>query len=86
MSKRRIALAVPVETWFAGLARLEGVILAEMPPKVLIASASLPGDPPKDPADRILAATAREYALTLVTRERQLLQYADQGHIRATAC
>ena len=57
-----------------------------MPPDILIGSSFLPGKPPRDPADRILAVTAREYGYQLVTRDRPLLDYADQGHIRALAC
>ena len=60
--------------------------LAELSPQILIASSFLPGDPPGDPADRILAATAREYGYTLVTRDRPLLDYAKQGHLQALAC
>jgi PIN domain nuclease of toxin-antitoxin system len=65
---------------------LSGVRLAEASPDVLIDSAFLPGDPPFDPADRILAATARRRGLTLVTRDRQLLKYAEAGHLRALGC
>lgn len=86
VAKRRIALAMSVEAWFYRLISLEGAVLSEMPPGVLIASVSLPGSPPNDPADRILAATAREYGLTLVTRDRRLLKYADEGHLRAVRC
>jgi PIN domain nuclease of toxin-antitoxin system len=60
--------------------------LAELSPQILIASSFLPGDPPTDPADRIFAATAREYGYTLVTRDRPLLDYAEQGHLKALAC
>jgi PIN domain nuclease of toxin-antitoxin system len=52
----------------------------------LIASSFLPGRPPRDPADRIIAATARDYGCTLMTRDRALLDYGEQGHIRVLAC
>jgi PIN domain nuclease of toxin-antitoxin system len=42
--------------------------------------------PPRDPADRIIAATARAFDMTLVTRDRPLLDYADAGHLKALAC
>ena len=57
-----------------------------MPPELLILSSFLPGSPPRDPADRILAATAREFGYVLMTRDRLLLDYADQGHVRALSC
>lgn len=84
--KQRIVLTMSVESWFNRLLELEGAALAQMPPRVLMASVTLPGSPPNDPADRILAATAREYDFTLVTRDRQLLAYADAGHLRAVLC
>ena len=49
VAKNRIYLSRSPEDWFDGLLGLTGVRLAAMPPKVLIASASLPGLPPKDP-------------------------------------
>jgi len=86
VSRRRYRLFVTPGVWFARLMALSGVRLAEASPDVLIDSAFLPGDPPFDPADRILAATARRRGLTLVTRDRQLLKYAEAGHLRALGC
>lgn len=37
---------------------------------------SLPGEFHKDPADRVLVATARIHGLTLVTADRKILDYA----------
>jgi len=86
VAKQRIALSLPVERWFNAFLGARGSLLAEMPPKVLIDSVSLPGDPPSDPADRVLAATSREYGLTLITRDKVLLAYGAKGHIRALRC
>jgi PIN domain nuclease of toxin-antitoxin system len=57
-----------------------------MSPAVLIASSSLPGNPPRDPADRIMAATAREYGYRLMTRDRPLLTYGEEGHLQVVSC
>jgi PIN domain nuclease of toxin-antitoxin system len=62
------------------------VRLAEMSPDVLIASSFLPGKPPRDPADRIIAATARDLGATLITRDRALLGYGKQGHLSVAGC
>jgi PIN domain nuclease of toxin-antitoxin system len=53
---------------------------------VLIASASLPGAPPKDPVDRIIAATSRTCGFSLITRNGELMLYARAGHIDAVGC
>jgi PIN domain nuclease of toxin-antitoxin system len=86
VARGRINLSMSAERWFLRLLQAPGLRLADMPPEILIASSFLPGAPPRDPADRILAATAREYGYTLVTRDRPLLDYARQGQISALSC
>jgi hypothetical protein len=39
-----------------------------------------------DPADHLLVATARALPATLITRDTNILGYADAGHLRALAC
>lgn len=84
-SKGRIAVSRDLEAWFAGILSL-GFDLAPLAPETLIASSFLPGSPPRDPTDRILAATARRLNACLVTRDRALLDYAMAGHLSAIAC
>ena len=86
VSRGRLKLQMRPERWFGRLMQAPGFQLSEMPPSVLLTSSFLPGRPPSDPADRILAATAREFGYRLVTRDRPLLEYAEQGHIQALAC
>ncbi len=85
-SRGRITLQMSPQNWFQRLMEAPGVCLADMPPSVLVASSFLPGDSPNDPADRIIAATAREYGYRVVTRDRRLLAYAESGHCRALVC
>ena len=59
-----------------------GLHLLNLSVPVLIAANRLPGDIHGDPADRILAATAREGDYTLVTHDTPLRRYAKQGHLR----
>jgi PIN domain nuclease of toxin-antitoxin system len=86
VSRGRLRSPMSPQRWFQRLTEAPGVRLAEMSPDVLIASSFLPGAPPRDPADRILAATARECGYRLMTRDRPLLAYAAQGHVQAIAC
>jgi PIN domain nuclease of toxin-antitoxin system len=74
------------EAWFRAVLSQPGVALAPMPPDVLIASATLPGTPPRDPADRIIAATARTYGQAIVTRDGELVPYGQAGHIEVIEC
>lgn len=85
-ARGRIAMSIPPQTWFERLLTVPGVVLADLSVRVLIASSYLPGQPPRDPADRMIAATARENGLKLITRDQLLLDYADQGHVEALAC
>ena len=82
----RLQLLIRPERWFSNLFEVPGVRLAEMSPDLLIASSYLPGKPPKDPTDRIIAATARELGATLITRDRALLDYGAQGHVAVLEC
>jgi PIN domain nuclease of toxin-antitoxin system len=86
VAKGRLRSALAPEVWFETLIGLPGFRLAPLTPRVLLNSTCLPGAPHKDPADRILAATAREYGLSILTGDKLLLDYAQQGHIQAIAC
>ncbi len=85
VSRGRLVLRMEPGHWFQR-ALDAGVQLAPMPPDVLIASAFLPASTLRDPADRILAATARAFGYRLMTRDGPLLAYAAAGHLRAVAC
>lgn len=86
VAKKRLPLALTPEVWFETLLALPGVRLAPLTPRILIASTQLPETPPSDPANRIIAATARELGLILITRDSTLLGYARHGHLRAQRC
>lgn len=50
-----------------------------------VAAAYLPEPFHRDPADRLLVATARTHDATFVTSDRRILAYADAGHVTALA-
>jgi PIN domain nuclease of toxin-antitoxin system len=85
VGKGKIRLTKAPEDWFNELLAKPGIRLSALSPRILLNSTSLPGNPPNDPADRIVAATAREHGYTVLTRDREILDYAGQGHIRAIA-
>lgn len=84
--KGRFASTMTPRRWFEHLMSLPGAALADMPPDVLLASNELPDFPTNDPADRIIAATAREYGFTVVTRDAALLDYGKQGYLNVLEC
>jgi PIN domain nuclease of toxin-antitoxin system len=84
--KGRFKSSYTPQRWLEQLLGRQQIALANMPPHVMLESSLLPGTPPADPADRIIAATAREYGYTVITRDRLLLAYAAEGHLQALAC
>jgi PIN domain nuclease of toxin-antitoxin system len=86
ISRNRLGLSTTPERWFQRLLAVDGVQMAELSPAILIASSFLPGEPPRDPADRIILATARDLGAALVTRDRLLLKYGEDGQVSTIAC
>ena len=86
VSRNRLNLSATPRGWFERLLAIPGMRLAELSPDILIAASFLPGTPPRDPMDRILIATARELAATLVTRDREMLAYGERGNVSVMAC
>ena len=84
--RQRVILSSPSEQWFEDFLARSRAGLTPLTPAILIASTSLPESVHGDPADRIIIATARALDLAVVTRDRLILDYARQGHLRALAC
>lgn len=51
---------------------LEGVTVLPITPKIADLTTQFPDDYPRDPADRLIGATARSEGLTLVTRDERI--------------
>jgi PIN domain nuclease of toxin-antitoxin system len=84
--KGRFKSSLTPRRWLDRLLSFREIALCELTSEVLLESSFLPGDLHRDPADRIIAATAREYGYTVITRDRALLDYAAAGHLRALEC
>lgn len=84
--KGRIALTMSPQKWFQQVVDHAAVTMAPLDHETLIDSCQLPAEPPGDPADRIMIATARRMQLTIVTRDQPILAYARLGHVAAIAC
>jgi len=86
VARGRLSLTMPPLRWWELSVDRIGLEVAPMPPGLLIASTRLPGTPPNDPADRIIAATARESGLRVMTRDGKLLSYGQAGHLDTIVC
>jgi PIN domain nuclease of toxin-antitoxin system len=72
--------------WLASFLARSDVQLVPLAPEAALAASFLPGDLHRDPADRLLIATARHIGAPLITRDRAILAYAARGHVQAIAC
>jgi PIN domain nuclease of toxin-antitoxin system len=83
VAKDRLALRQDVHEWMDAVLALPGLRLAPLSPAMALAATRLPGECHGDPADRMIAATARHLGVPLLTADRQLLAYAQAGHLAA---
>jgi len=79
----RYPLPSSIEDFVAEAIDDDGFVLLSLSPQILIESTRLPGTFHRDPSDRLIVATAREHGLTLITRDKEILTYAKQGHLNA---
>ncbi|MDD4890941.1 MAG: type II toxin-antitoxin system VapC family toxin [Phycisphaerae bacterium] len=84
-SKGRVQLTGGATAWVHGALSDNRIALVPLSPEIAVHSTRLPGQEliHGDPADRIIAATARVLNATLLTRDGGLLDYAKHGYIRA---
>lgn len=81
--RNRLTLSRPVLEWIHSALAAPGVSLAPLTPEIAVDSCNLPGEPPRDPADRLIIATARARGAHIVTRDAAIIAYAQEGHVRA---
>lgn len=86
VAKGRLRSPLSPKVWFDRILTTGGLKLAPLSPDILADASFLPEPLHRDPADRIIIATARALDLTIVTRDSLILDYAAQGHVRAIAC
>jgi PIN domain nuclease of toxin-antitoxin system len=75
VQRRRILLPRPTQEWFDMALMQEGIMLISITPEIAISSVALPDTFHKDPADRLIVATARAYDCPLVTADKEILAY-----------
>ena len=66
----RLRLRIPLRTWLDGLARDARTV--PITPAIAARAAELPASFPRDPADRLIYATALEHGWRLITKDRRL--------------
>ncbi len=79
VERGRLALAMDVEEWLAVLGRVDAVEFMPVDNELAVHSVNLPGDFHKDPADRLIVATARKLGVALVSADAAIQAYP---HVR----
>ncbi|MGD9054021.1 MAG: type II toxin-antitoxin system VapC family toxin [Desulfobacterales bacterium] len=74
-AKKRIRLKISVAKWLSRALKETGLGVIEISPEIAIDACNLPGNFHKDPADRLIVATARVNNLRLVTKDEKMLAY-----------
>jgi len=72
MTRGRLVSKGSPETALADLVQATAVIIKEITPAIATLAVHFPPEFVRDPADRVIAATARAEGLPLVTRDRRL--------------
>lgn len=80
-AKGRMRLSKGCLDWVRDALAAPGIRLLELSPEIAVESSRLPGEIHGDPADRMLAATARILNGTLVTKDQKLLEYGAQSYL-----
>lgn len=78
-STGQLALSLSLAEWMARAADSRFVRPLDISIAIAIEAFQLPGSFHKDPADRVIVATARHLGLTVVTSDRKILEYP---HVR----
>jgi PIN domain nuclease of toxin-antitoxin system len=82
-SRNRVALGQPTLRWVEQAVISSFVRVEPLTAEVAVESWELPDRFHNDPVDRIIVATARVTGAVLMTRDRQILDYAARGHLTA---
>ncbi|MBF0624927.1 MAG: type II toxin-antitoxin system VapC family toxin [Magnetococcales bacterium] len=80
-----LVLNIPPLQWIHSALTAPGITVAPLTPTIAMDSVALPNLNHKDPADRMILATARVEKAILLTRDQRMLDYASQGHVAVLA-
>ena len=82
-SKRRINIYEPIRDFLESVTSIDGLSVKDISAEIAAESVQLMDDFHGDPADRIIAATAKCCVATLLTRDQKILTWASLGHIKS---
>jgi len=78
-TRGRLSLSIDVTTWLAAIQQIERVKFVAIDNEIAVDAVELPGEFHKDPADRLIVATARKLRVPIVTADEKITGYP---HVR----
>jgi PIN domain nuclease of toxin-antitoxin system len=75
VARGRINLTVTPDEWLDHAINETGLTVLDLNPEIALESCKLPGNFHKDPADRIIVATARVSRSQLITKDQKIIDY-----------
>jgi PIN domain nuclease of toxin-antitoxin system len=75
VERRRLVLSMDVSSWLSTVKQIEAVRFVAVDTDIATKSVALPGSFHKDPAYRMIVATARTLGLPLVTKDEKIRAY-----------
>ncbi len=79
VKRGRVAFSMDVSAWLAVVEEIEAVKFIPVDHEIGVKAVELPGEFHKDPADRIIVATARKLSIPVVTADEKIRIYP---HVR----
>ena len=81
VSVGKVEIRIPLDQWLDQAVNNTGLEVFDLNPRIAAESCSLPGEFHKDPADRIIVATARINGMALITKDKKIIDYPDVATI-----
>ena len=75
VTKGRINVKIDPKRWLNNAIGNSGLRVIALTPEIAMESCNLPGGFHRDPADQVIVATARTHNLTLLTKDRKIIEY-----------
>ena len=75
VEKKQLVLDRPIDQWLDTATTVRGLHLWELTRSILVDACQLPPPFHGDPADQMIAATARHYGATVITKDQKIRDY-----------
>jgi PIN domain nuclease of toxin-antitoxin system len=76
VKRERLSISTDVNSWLATVNEIEALRFVPVDNEIALKAVELPGEFHKDPAARMIVATARALAAPLITKDQKIRDYA----------